>query len=382
VPIRAWLRLFPARYAGYSYHEYLYDYEKARKAIVKVGADFDWDIVSPGLGMDGFALSLAFGEHPDIALAVRFITGPVHDALGERYGRFPGRELPGNAPFQFIGGEYMKTEEYDALIGNPAKFIAEVVLTRICKNLEKPGSVTAMRSLITLGIEISRYRVALASIAEDLRRLGFPMPSLSSAYDPFDFIADFLRGIKNIMLDVHRMPDKVKQACESLTPLIAKIGVSGKQAGAQYAFIPLHLNEYLSPKLYNELYWPTLKRVINELINAGLTPLVFYEGHHDAHLKTILELPKGKTIACFQRTDLRKAKEVLGGHTSIMGGIPASLLIGGSSAKVEEYTKKLLEDLKPGGGFILNGSEVGIPDEAKPENVKAMVETTVKYGKY
>jgi len=61
------------------------------------------------------------------------------------------------------------------------------------------------------------------------------------------------------------------------------------------------------------------------------------------------------------------------------GGIPASLLIGGTPAKVEEYTKKLLEDLKPRGGFIL---KAGIPNEAKPENIKAFLKATMKYGVY
>jgi hypothetical protein len=51
----------------------------------------------------------------------------------------------------------------------------------------------------------------------------------------------------------------------------------------------------------------------------------------------MLELPKGKTIAYFEKTDLRRAKEVLGGHTCIMGGPPASLLIGGTPTKVWEY---------------------------------------------
>lgn len=80
------------------------------------------------------------------------------------------------------------------------------------------------------------------------------MRTSSPAYAPLDFIGDFLRDIKNVILDIYLVPDKVKQACEALTPIIAKIGASGKQAGAQYALIPLHLNEYLSPKLYNEFY--------------------------------------------------------------------------------------------------------------------------------
>ncbi len=379
VPITYSFYFFPAKYARITYHEYMYDYEKSSKAIIKVANDFKLDIPVSIPAMGGFWLSLAFSEYSDIARALRWITGPIHDVLGEKYGRFPGRELSENAPFQFIGGEYMKVEEYDMLIENPTKFVAEVILPRVCKNLENLGSVKAMRTLIKLGIEADKRVTALMDVEGDPVKLGLPMRYSSPAYAPLDFIGDFLRDIKNIILDIYRVPDKVKQACKALTHIIARIGVSGKQVGTQYAFIPLHLNEYLSPKLYNEFYWPPLKSVIYELTNAGIKPNVFYEGYHDPHLETILELPKGKTIAQFEKTDLRKAKEILGGHTCIMGGIPASLLIGGTPAKVEEYTKKLLEDLKPGGGFIL---KAGIPDVAKPENIKALVEASMKYGVY
>lgn len=44
-----------------------------------------------------------------------WVNGPIHDILGVRYARFPGRELAENTPFQFIGEEYMNVEEYDEL---------------------------------------------------------------------------------------------------------------------------------------------------------------------------------------------------------------------------------------------------------------------------
>ena len=379
VPVTYSFQFFPAKYAGMTYHEYMYDYEKARKAIKKVTDDFNLNIPVSIPGLEGFLLSLALSDHPDIARAARFITGPMHDVLGDKYGRFPGRELPENAPFQFIGGEYMKVEEYDMLIDNPTKFVAEVILPRVCRNLEKSGSVTVVGTLIKLGIEIDKRATALRNIYADQAKLGWSRRTSSPAYAPLDFIGDFLRDIKNVILDIYRVPEKVKQACEALTPVIAKIGASGKQVRTQYAFIPLHLNEYLSPKLYNEFYWPSLKLVIYELTSADIKPNVFYEGYHDAHLETILDLPKGKTIAQFEKTNLHKAKGIIGGHTCIMGGVPASVLIGGTPTRVEKDTKKLLEDLKPGGGFILNAS---IPDEAKPKNIQALIKAAIKYGAY
>jgi hypothetical protein len=313
--------------------------------------------------------------------------GIIHDIIGDRYGRFPGRELSDDSPFQFIGSEYMKAEEYDQLIRDPIEFITNVIMPRTCRSFERPGSAAYLGSAIKLGIENDKIRTIHAGFLEELKVLGFSLNYSASTYAPLDLIGDYLRDIKNILLDLFRIPNKVKEACEILTPLLVEYGKlpgssSIKQTGSPRVFIPLHLNEYLSPKKYNEYYWSSLKEIISGLVKEGFIPFIFYEGYQDPHLESMLELPKGKTIAYFEKTDLRRAKEVLGRHTCIMGGPPASLLIGGTPTKVWEYMKSLLDDLKPGGGFVVNPAVSGIPDDAKPENVRAMTDAVLKYGVY
>jgi uroporphyrinogen-III decarboxylase len=41
----------------------------------------------------------------------------------------------------------------------------------------------------------------------------------------------------------------------------------------------------------------------------------------------------------------------------------------------------MIDTIGDGGGFIMDAS-VGIPDEAKPDNVRAMFEFTREYGVY
>jgi uroporphyrinogen decarboxylase len=64
-----------------------------------------------------------------------------------------------------------------------------------------------------------------------------------------------------------------------------------------------------------------------------------------------------------------------------MGGVPHSLLQVASPSEVEDYCRKLIKSCGKGGGFILCTS-TGITNEAKPENVKAMVDSVKKYGMY
>jgi len=97
-------------------------------------------------------------------------------------------------------------------------------------------------------------------------------------------------------------------------------------------------------------------------------------------LKFLKELPKGKTLWMFDQTDIVKAKGILGNTLCIFGNVPSSMLNLGTPQEVKDYCKKLIDTVGKGGGFIMvNGAFF---DEAKPENVKAMVDFTKEYGVY
>ncbi|MCW4037128.1 MAG: hypothetical protein NWF13_00165 [Candidatus Bathyarchaeota archaeon] len=138
---------------------------------------------------------------------------------------------------------------------------------------------------------------------------------------------------------------------------------------------------FMSLKQFETFYWPTLKKLIVSLTGMGLVHIPFYEGDWAQRLQYLLDLPKGKTVARFAFTDLAKVKAVLGGHTCIMGGVPHGLLQTASPQEVEEYCRNLIKTCGEGGGFILTSS-TGLTNEAKPENVRAMIDSVKKYGEY
>jgi uroporphyrinogen-III decarboxylase len=53
----------------------------------------------------------------------------------------------------------------------------------------------------------------------------------------------------------------------------------------------------------------------------------------------------------------------------------------GTPDEVTAYCKRLIKEVGKDGGFILDAA-IGIPDEAKPENVAAMYRTVREYGRY
>jgi len=113
-------------------------------------------------------------------------------------------------------------------------------------------------------------------------------------------------------------------------------------------------------------------------IELGYVVNVFAEGFCENRLEYFLELPKGKVVVKFSDTNMAKAKEVLGNHCCIIGNVPSTLLQMGSPSEVDEYCKKLIKVCGKGGGYIMT-SDTNAIQEAKPENVKVMVDSVKKY---
>jgi hypothetical protein len=371
-------------YAGITSYEYEFDFEKNRQAAVKWFTDFPSDS-APRVGLGGLdnqSMGVAFQDYPEIVSGVNSVNGPMNDILKMKFVRFPGRELDENSARQFIGGKNMEPEEYDQLIADPVKFCFEVIMPRISGGLKDLGSPASLATMARFGLEKARQDAEMAKTMQALMELGYYFAPRGVCLAPLDLISDQLRDIPNLILDLRRYPDKVKAAAEALVEPMVKMGTMSIKAGAKECFIPLHLNEYLSPKQYNEFYWPTLKEVILKLVEAGMKVQVFFEGWHDAHLETILELPAGWGTAYFEKTDVRKAKKLLQGHTCIMGGIDVSDIISLTPAQLDENIKKLFDEMAPGGGFIFSPNIGTCPRETPIENVRAVYEAVEKYGKY
>ena len=120
------------------------------------------------------------------------------------------------------------------------------------------------------------------------------------------------------------------------------------------------------------------------MVNQGLIPFLTWESDVTHLVRFLLELPKKISQRCVfncDTSDIFQVNKILDGRMAIAGNIPLSTMCVGTKRDVEKYCEKLFPELKPGGGFLLSPA-LGIPDEAKPENVQAMIEYAHKYGKY
>ena len=334
-----------------------------------------------------------------------------HLLLGDRMTRWPGHGISPNAEFQFAESEFMKAEDYDDLLEDPADWAVRVYLPRAFSALEGFADLAPLGmhlfgtynifgagalTVPKVAAAFQAYAEAARIVDEDNKRgdkniarmkeLGFPQGFVTGSIieAPFDFMSDTLRGMRGIMLDILQRPEKLLAAEEKVSRFQLKAAIDfSRNTGINRAFIPLHRGSdgFMSLPQFERFYWPQLKHMMLSLIDAGITPALFYEGVWDQRLKYLTELPPGKTAGWFQRSDIVKVKEIVGKTMCIMGGMPNSMLQGGTVAEVRQWTKRLCEVVGKGGGFIMS-TGVGEMSGSKPELVKAWVEATHEFGKY
>jgi uroporphyrinogen-III decarboxylase len=216
-----------------------------------------------------------------------------------------------------------------------------------------------------------------------MANLGLPGFSGGFTKAPFDTIGDTLRGTRAIMLDKFRQPKKLQAAVERLVPIAIDCAMRSAAKGRNpLVFIPLHkgADAFMSNADFRSFYWPTLKAVILGMIQEGLVPFLFVEGSYDKRLDIVADpdIPAGKTLWTFDRTDLRDVKKRFAGWACIGGNVPVSMLQSAGPEDVKTHVQRLIDDVGRDGGYILSTSAPMY--DAKPENLHALIETAKKYG--
>ena len=135
----------------------------------------------------------------------------------------------------------------------------------------------------------------------------------------------------------------------------------------------------MSDEHFRTIYWPTLRKVLLGIIDAGLMPLLFAEGKYDSRLEVIQDLPKGTTVWRFDQTDLALAKRP-SAKSPAYRGTCRSRCCTPVSGRGRRYTRKMIDAAGEGGGYIVDlGASL---DDGRPENLQAMVEIAREYGVY
>jgi uroporphyrinogen-III decarboxylase len=390
VPVSIPIGNLPLREAGITYRAAAYHPEMLVSAIEKFNREHGEELEA--------LTSSAFSRLPARAL----------DILDNKMYAYPGRGMPEDAVgFQFVEGEYMRSDEYDALITDPSDFWLRTFFPRAYGIFEpfaqldpltsvvemvniplwplaQPDMQAALRRLLEAGEQLARYEHAASIQQRQTEALGHP-PTVPSCFAkaPFDTLGDTLRGTRGILTDMLRQPDKLLAALEVIANFTIRSILCSPVAARRVAVtFPLHkgADGWMSEEQFLMFYWPSLRKVIDAMIDEGMLVCLFAEGSYNTRLDLLNVFPRGAVSWHFDRTDMAKAKRLLGADCSLEGNIPSSLLVAGSAAEVRAECRRLIEICAPGGGYILSAG--ASPEFPRLENLKAMVETAREYGVY
>jgi len=380
-------------------------------ALEMAGLDFHTAAHNPDKAIEAArAFNQAHAEELETYTMGTFFSLPARsfDILDNRVYAYPGHgtALDGKG-YQYVEGEYMTADEYDAFIRDPSDFWLRTYLPRVfgvfeplasvepvtditevfamqLPSLARPDVQAMLQRLLDAGKELTRYqeitRPEMAAGAAN----GYPsMPPAGFAKAPFDTLGDTLRGTRGIVTDMLRQPEKLLEALDVVTDLtITSLLGSPLAVGGLVVMFPLHkgADGWMSEKQFLTFYWPQLKRVIEALVGEGIQVSLFAEGSYNTRLDLVNEFPRGAVHWMFDRTDMAKAKRALGADCSIQGNVPSSLLVMASPEEIKAESRRLIEICAPGGGYILGPG--AIPESPKLENLKAMVDAARECGGY
>ncbi|MCX7885700.1 MAG: hypothetical protein N3B01_00375 [Verrucomicrobiae bacterium] len=371
IPIRPFVAEFICNHTGYTCQEVTQDYQLAFEATCRCCLDYDWDAVVPNMV---------------------YLWAGIPQAVGLRYYQIPGVGLDPNIAFNYVEPPeehaFMRADEYDEFITDPTAYLFNVWLPRVSTDIVPPGQPNTYRNNVAFfkaGLSVLSYFSAFGPQIERLRtECGTVSAICGMLKAPLDVLADKFRGYLGLCEDLVVRPKKVLAACEAMMPHLLHLAITSADPTKT---LPLgfwmHRTcvPFISQEHFNNIHWPTLKPMLDELWRRGHQVLFYAEGKWDAHLETFAQLPEGSIIFHIDRTDPLLAHRILHKKFALSGGVPNYLLAFGTPQQVRDYCKMLIDNIGRDGGYIMDASAI-MQNDTKVENMRALTEFTRQYGVY
>ena len=278
---------------------------------------------------------------------------------------------------------FMEDDDYEALIANPKKYLWEIFLPRKYTVLKNGNSSVDFRKFYE---KFTEFGQKMGAISQQGRKYGiadFRAPN--AAVDSFGFgyelLFNFMRGMKNLSIDLRRRPEQVLAACQAIDavfalPLLEKGYQQPAGSNPEYCvdLNPVMLGHILlSPKQFERYYWPHLKRMAEYAEKKDKLVLIHVEGSAKTFWDFFREFPKNRFAILSEADDIREQKAALP-NCVMAGGMPAALLGSGTPEQCVAKAAELVDEI--GGSdhrFIFSEDKmVSFPCDCKRENLTAV----------
>lgn len=235
-------------------------------------------------------------------------------------------------------------------------------------------------------VDISNYRHEAKKHYDNFAILG-------GDWSPFwhDLIDVF--GMEDMFIGMCMEPKMVQYTIERIMDFYMEVNTRIFEESADLIDIFFIGNDFgsqtgplLDVDLFDQFIVPQLKRLTELGHSYGLKVMMHCCGGFRDLIPSMIESGLDGLHAIqtsCHGMNLGELKSEFGDHIVFNGCIDSNLvLIHGTPDQVQQETMKVLEVMKPGGGFIAGASHDYLLEETPVENVGTMFETIKTYGKY
>ena len=276
--------------------------------------------------------------------------------------------------------EYCGTWIYDDVIENAEKFYEDTYpKIRLPKlNLPRDEAYKVFTDALKDFKKLNDFKTLLSRTYREKEIACLTSPQIAS-HSPLTNIFCGVRGIMNTLLDLKRIPDKVRASNDATFEYSMKDFNHNPDDFTEpwpWGFSSYHPEGFISPKEYDNIYFSYFKKVMEPFMEKGMKCFLLGEGSFINTVERFRELPKGSMVIQLDADDAFEVHKKIGDWATLVCGVKADMLALASKQECIDMVKKYFDVLAPGGGFIFlpNNPLMSIKD-AKPENLIAVFET-------
>lgn len=213
-----------------------------------------------------------------------------------------------------------------------------------------------------------------------------------SSHGPFQTACD-LRGTENFLLDMSLHPEFAKQLLNHIADVQAGLLEEATLTGGKYLdMIELPGDDYasnigliFSPQMFREFIKPILNRFVNTI--RKYRPDIAIMFHSDGLITQLLDdiieigIDVIHPLEPLPGLDFKQIKERYGKEITFLGAIDIRQALPGSKDDVIQELKTRINQLGPGGGYILAPSN-HVQADVPIENVVTLFQEAQQYGIY
>jgi len=233
----------------------------------------------------------------------------------------------------------------------------------------------------------------VSAVRAEAEAYGRQFAILGGDWSPFWHDLIDLLGMENMYLKMYDQPLLIDALLERIVDYYAAVSRKIFDAAAEAIDIFFIGNDFgcrhgplLSEPMFRRFLLPQLKRLVDLGHNYGLKVMLHCCGGVAELIPAMIEIGLDGLHAVepsCRGMDLARLKAEFGERILFNGAIDSHhVLIDGTADVVRRETRRVLDIMKPGGGYVAGASHDTILEETPLENVLAMFEAIRQYGVY